>query len=111
MISSITFTYFKSAYLDFNPKQWRLVADIFNDIAMFIDLLAKSPYILCFSAIFRSIVGVAGNATRMQIVLHQTNGNNNLGDIAAKDGAQETLVNLVGLCMNLYLVPILVENS
>ena len=109
MISSIFFTYFKSSDLDYNPKQWRLVADISNDIAMMIDLVAKNPYVLCFSAIFRAICGVAGSATRMQIILHQTNGNDNLGDIAAKDGAQETLVNLVGLCLNLYLVPILAD--
>ena len=109
MISSIFFTYCKSSDLDYNPKQWRLVADISNDFAMMIDLLAKNPFILCFSAIFRAICGVAGSATRMQIILHQTNGNDNLGDIAAKDGAQETLVNLVGLCLNLYLVPILAD--
>ena len=113
MISSILFTYFNSNYLDIHSKQWRLVADIFNDIAILIDILSKSPFILCFSSIFRSIVGVAGGATRMQITLHQASKRNgeNIGDINAKDGAQETFVNLLGLILNLFLVPKITSND
>jgi len=53
------------------------MADALNDIAFFIDLLA--PYLspgmffplTCLSSLLRSLVGVAGGATRMAIVRHQ----------------------------------------
>jgi hypothetical protein len=53
------------------------VADILNDLAFFIELL--SPHLpriffaplACVASLFRSIVGVAGGATRTAITRHQ----------------------------------------
>lgn len=62
--------------LDGQCKKWRLFADILNDLAMGIELLLPyfSSYslgILCISTAMKSIVGVAGGATRAALTQHQ----------------------------------------
>ncbi|VDN32341.1 unnamed protein product, partial [Gongylonema pulchrum] len=69
MVTRILFAWLNSPYLDADCKQWRLVADIFNDLALSLDLVAPIfPHfftlIVCFSSMLRAIVGVAGGATR-----------------------------------------------
>ena len=87
---------------------WRFYADILNDLAISIDLIA--PFfrsfllpITCLSNLCRSIVGVAGGSTRAALTQHQAVAQN-MGDVSAKDGSQETLVNLLALLVNLYLL-------
>ncbi|KAL3102957.1 hypothetical protein niasHT_025865 [Heterodera trifolii] len=58
----------------------------------------------CVASLLRSIVGVAGGATRMAIIRHQAR-RDNLADVAAKDGSQETLVNVLSLLFSLVLLP------
>jgi len=57
--------------LDTQCKKWRLRADAINDLAIFIELLLSIPWVrqfslvvLSFSSCAKSIVGVAGGATR-----------------------------------------------
>lgn len=50
-------------------------------------------------------MGVAGSATRAAVTQHQAR-MNNMGDVSAKDGSQETLVNLLALITSLILLPI-----
>jgi hypothetical protein len=50
------------------------------------------------------VVGVAGGATRMVLTQHQARANNH-ADVAAKDGSQETAVNLAALLAGLVLLP------
>lgn len=57
----------------------------------------------------RSLVGVTGGATRTAITQHQARANN-ISDVAAKDGSQETLVNLLALAVNLAILPLLSED-
>lgn len=62
--------------LDGQCKKWRLFADILNDLAMGLELLLPyfSSYslgILCISTAMKSIVGVAGGATRAALTQHQ----------------------------------------
>jgi hypothetical protein len=40
MLGSIAFTWVQGTDLDNNAKQWRLVADVLNDLAIFVDLLS-----------------------------------------------------------------------
>ena len=94
--------------LDSNLKMWRFYADILNDLATSIDLIA--PFfkhlllpIACLSNLCRSIVGVAGGSTRAALTQHQAIAHN-MGDVSAKDGSQETLVNLLALIVNIYLL-------
>ncbi|KAL2100960.1 hypothetical protein ACEWY4_002721 [Coilia grayii] len=114
MVGRILFAWLKGSKLDSEAKKWRLFADILNDIAMFIEILA--PYyppmftlIACIAGVFKSIVGVAGGATRAALTVHQAR-RNNMADISAKDGSQETLVNLAGLLVSLVLIPLVTDN-
>lgn len=62
-----------------------------------------SVYILCLTTVMRSLVGVAGGATRSAMTLHHAI-RNNMADVSAKDSAQETCVNLLGSCFGLFLL-------
>ena len=69
--------------LDADSKKWRFFADVLNDCALTLELCA--PYavaavggssgimttILCCSGAAKSIVGVAGGATRAALTHHQ----------------------------------------
>ncbi|XP_070704191.1 RUS family member 1 [Pempheris klunzingeri] len=114
MLGRILFAWRKGNKLDSEAKKWRLFADVLNDIAMFMEILA--PYfptcftlIVCTAGIFKSIVGVAGGATRAALTVHQAR-RDNMADISAKDGSQETLVNLAGLLVSLVLIPLVTDN-
>ncbi|CAD5122504.1 unnamed protein product [Dimorphilus gyrociliatus] len=115
MISKIMFTWYTGTNLDDYNKTWRLAADIFNDLSFIVDYsISFFPdfkiYILCISGILKSIVGVSGGATRMAITQHQAR-DNNISDVSAKDGSQETLVNLLGLILSLTVLPLLGNNE
>jgi len=61
--------------------------------------------VLCVAGVGRSLVGVAGGATKAAVAQHQAR-RQNMADLAAKDGSQETVVNLLALCVNLLLLPV-----
>ncbi|CAL1544581.1 unnamed protein product [Lymnaea stagnalis] len=110
MLGRILFAWAKGTGLDCDAKRWRLFADLLNDTAIFLDILAPSfgsyfTIVVCVSGICRSIVGVAGGATRASLTQHQAR-RNNMADVSAKDGSQETLVNLAALICSLILVPL-----
>ncbi|KAI4887702.1 hypothetical protein NFI96_025022 [Prochilodus magdalenae] len=114
MLGRILFAWIKGSKLDSEAKKWRLFADILNDIAMFMEIAAPHfpPFftlIVCIAGVFKSIVGVAGGATRAALTVHQAR-RNNMADISAKDGSQETLVNLAGLLVSLVLIPLVTNN-
>lgn len=110
-VSRVFFAWHKAASLDSFSKQYRLVADVANDACLLLNLLAASWFlkgrfalVLCVGAILRAIVSVAGSATRAAVVVHQAR-NGNVSDVAAKDGSQETAVNLLGLLVGFALIP------
>ncbi|KAK0174933.1 hypothetical protein PV327_010637 [Microctonus hyperodae] len=115
LIGRILFAWWNGSDLDAQSKKWRLFADILNDIAMGIELTL--PYfspssitlILCVSTAMKSIVGVAGGATRAALTQHQAL-TNNLADVSAKDGSQETFVNLVASFVGIFILSTL-QNS
>uniref|UniRef100_A0A3B3WGI6 RUS family member 1 n=1 Tax=Poecilia mexicana TaxID=48701 RepID=A0A3B3WGI6_9TELE len=114
MLGRILFAWRKGSKLDSEAKKWRLFADVLNDIAMFMEILAPHfpacfTLVVCTAGIFKSIVGVAGGATRAALTVHQAR-RDNMADISAKDGSQETLVNLAGLLVSLLLIPLVTDN-
>ncbi|KAF5894736.1 RUS1 family protein C16orf58 [Clarias magur] len=114
MLGRILFAWFKGSKLDSEAKKWRLFADVLNDVAMLMEITAPHfpPFftlIVCIAGVFKSIVGVAGGATRAALTVHQAR-RNNMADISAKDGSQETLVNLGGLLVSLVLIPLVTDN-
>ena len=93
MVGRIAFAWYQGTSLDSNSKMWRLYADILNDLSFFVDLTSPyfprqfSIYFVSFSGLIRSIVGVAGGATRSSLTQHQAI-KNNMADVSAKDGSQ-----------------------
>uniref|UniRef100_A0A2D4NVH3 Uncharacterized protein n=1 Tax=Micrurus surinamensis TaxID=129470 RepID=A0A2D4NVH3_MICSU len=114
MLGRIAFAWSKGSKLDCDAKQWRLFADVLNDVAIFMEIVAPGfpgcfTLIVCASGFFKCIVGVAGGATRAALTMHQAR-RDNMADVSAKDGSQETLVNLAGLLFSLFLIPLVVDN-
>ncbi|XP_005405383.1 PREDICTED: RUS1 family protein C16orf58 homolog [Chinchilla lanigera] len=110
MLGRIVFAWWKGSKLDCNVKQWRLFADILNDAAMFLEIVAPAlPFYFTVtvstSNLAKCIVSVAGGATRAALTVHQAR-RNNMADVSAKDGSQETLVNLAGLLVSLAMLPL-----
>nr|KAF6439886.1 hypothetical protein HJG63_001706 [Rousettus aegyptiacus] len=113
MLGRIVFAWWKGSKLDCNAKQWRLFADILNDAAMFLEIMAPIYPIcftmtVCISNLAKCIVSVAGGATRAALTMHQAR-RNNMADVSAKDSSQETLVNLAGLLVSLLMLPLVSE--
>ncbi|XP_033026698.1 RUS1 family protein C16orf58 homolog isoform X6 [Lacerta agilis] len=114
MLGRILFAWSKGSKLDCDAKQWRLFADVLNDMAILMEILAPAfpacfTLIVCISGFFKCIVGVAGGATRAALTMHQAR-RDNMADVSAKDGSQETLVNLAGLFFSLLLIPLVADN-
>lgn len=58
-------------------KQFRLFADVLNDAALLVGVLASKEYFvvaLCLRSALHALVGVAGAATRAAVVVHQARG-------------------------------------
>ncbi|XP_012277949.1 RUS1 family protein C16orf58 homolog [Orussus abietinus] len=111
MIGRILFAWWNGTDLDAHCKKWRLFADILNDFAMGIELIIPyfstySTLILCTSTAMKSVVGVAGGATRAALTQHQAL-RNNLADVSAKDGSQETFVNLIASFLGILILSLL----
>uniref|UniRef100_A0A4W3GS91 Uncharacterized protein n=1 Tax=Callorhinchus milii TaxID=7868 RepID=A0A4W3GS91_CALMI len=111
MLGRILFAWLKGRSLSVS----RLVADILNDVAILIEIIAPVfpaifTLILCVSGVLKAVVGVAGGATRAALTLHQAR-RDNMADVSAKDGSQETLVNLAGLLFSLFLTPLVTGNA
>lgn len=114
MLGRIVFAWWMGSKMDCNAKQWRLFADILNDIAMFLEIMAPIlPFCftitICISNLAKCLVGVAGGATRAALTMHQAR-RNNMADVSAKDGSQETLVNLAGLLVSLLMLPLVSDS-
>lgn len=109
-LGRILFAWWKGSELDMESKKWRIRADILNDVAMGIEIfcLPRFPpliatYILCATTTMKSIVGVAGGATRSALTQHHAL-RGNLADVSSKDAAQETCVNLIASFVGLLLL-------
>ncbi|XP_022382105.1 RUS1 family protein C16orf58-like isoform X3 [Enhydra lutris kenyoni] len=76
MLGRILFAWWKGTKLDCNAKQWRLFADILNDVAMFLEIIAP------IYPIFFTVIVCTSNL------------------------AKETLVNLAGLLVSLLMLPL-----
>ncbi|XP_066426302.1 RUS family member 1 [Molothrus aeneus] len=111
ILTRIGFVWLQGSHLDCEAKQWRFVADLLNDVALVLEILAPhwlslGPALLVMAAAARCVVGVAGGATRAALAVHQAR-RDNVADVAAKDSSQETLVNGAGLLLSLLLLPLL----
>ncbi|EQC27487.1 hypothetical protein SDRG_14690 [Saprolegnia diclina VS20] len=106
MLGGLFFAYGVGPKFDANVKFWRLYADVINDVGLTLDMLAPfAPrcvtQILCVSSVCKAMCGVAAGATRSSLTAHFAK-TDNMADIAAKEGSQETFVTLLGLLTGMY---------
>lgn len=108
MIFSILFTSKCSFYFGSYVKEWRLFADLINDVALTIDILCPffprslHVYILSLSAICKSMCGISANSTKLCITNHLCLQSNE-ADVNAKESSQETAICLIGLVIGMLL--------
>lgn len=107
MIGGLLFSYYASGYFDSNVKEWRLFADIINDIGLTLEMilpyLSKS-YIIIISMIAtlcKVVCGIAAGATKGCITQHFAK--DNIADLTAKESIQETFVSLLGMILGIFL--------
>ena len=105
MVGGLVFTLVKGRHLDAEAKQWRLFADLANNVGMAMELAAPLANdrgwflaLACAGSVARSLCGCAAGATRAALTQHFARARN-AADIAAKEGSQETAVTLVGMCV------------
>ncbi|EFN54602.1 hypothetical protein CHLNCDRAFT_135084 [Chlorella variabilis] len=108
MLGGILFASTQGSGLDCYAKQWRLLADVMNDIGLALELaspLLPGAFLLlaCLGSLARAVTGVAGSATRMALTQHFAL-QRNAADIAAKEGSQETAVTLVGMVLGMAFI-------
>mmetsp|Transcript_29202 Transcript_29202/g.93835 ORF Transcript_29202/g.93835 Transcript_29202/m.93835 type:complete len:477 (-) Transcript_29202:141-1571(-) len=103
MLGGLLFTAFASSSFGIDIKRWRLFADLINDVALLLDMLAPAypdlflP-IICLSSVFKAMCGVAAGACNTAIVQHWA-ARGNIADVGAKTGAQHTFVSVLALPM------------
>lgn len=116
-MTSILFASHAAPRISSEVKYYRFLADVVNDAAFVLDLLAPalasssrlpsalsllplSPraLVLCTSSMLRAICGVAGGSSKAVLSTHFARNNpESVGDLNAKDGSQETVVGLLGM--------------
>ncbi|WPT16649.1 Protein root UVB sensitive 3 [Picochlorum sp. SENEW3] len=98
----------KSSSFDSHSKQWRLAADICNDIALTLQICApffdKHKFLIMYllGAVCQAVTGVAGSSTRMALTQHFAL-QQNAANVAACESAQETAITAIGLLLGLLL--------
>ncbi|CAM9489017.1 unnamed protein product [Ectocarpus sp. 4 AP-2014] len=103
MIGSLLFSYAASSHMDSNIKEWRLFADIANDVGLTLDLVApvfrgNFAVVSSLATVFKALCGVAAGCTKTSITSHFAL-KQNMADISAKENAQETAVNVCGMLL------------
>ncbi|CAI6335174.1 unnamed protein product [Periconia digitata] len=101
-LGTIYFAHLIGTSIEAECKAYRLGADVLTDAAMVLDCM--SPYfpgevrflVLCCSSVMFSAAGVAGGASKSSLSGHFAKWNN-LGELNAKDGSQETVISLMGM--------------
>lgn len=90
-------------------KMFRLLADIFNDVAMVLDCLspafpkAARVLVLSGSSVLRALCGVAAGSAKASLSAHFAR-TNNLAELNAKDSSQETVISLLGMAAGSVVV-------
>lgn len=121
-LTSILFASHAAPRISSDVKYYRFLADVVNDTAFLLDLLAPtlptsfglsvsfitrmplpltlSPRViaLCSSSMLRAVCGVAGGSSKAVLSAHFARNNpESVGDLNAKDGSQETVIGLLGM--------------
>lgn len=106
MIGGLVFSYCASHLFDAHVKEFRLFADLINDVALTLDMLAPyfSSLLLVSSAstLCKTLCGMSAAATKANITQYFAI-EGNMADLNAKESTQETLVSLIGMLCGVTL--------
>jgi hypothetical protein len=116
MLGGIAFAHAQGSGFDGCAKQWRLFADVTNDLAMALDLaspLFPKAFLLmaCLGSLARAMTSVAGGATRAALTQHFARSSGRAADVAAKEQSQETAVTIVGMLIGMVLIRMCKESQ
>lgn len=112
MMGGLVFSYVASSCFDTHVKEFRLFADVINDVALTLDMLASYAgpngrlYILSLSTIGKTMCGISAGATKGRITQHFSR-HGNMADLTAKESTQETLVSLLGMIGGVWMANLL----
>jgi hypothetical protein len=108
MVGGLMFSYFASPHFDALVKEFRLFADLINDVGLTLDMAAPLVPsrlllpLLSLSTLSKTMCGMSAGATKSSITVHLAK-EGNMADLNAKEGTQETLVSLLGMLMGVQL--------
>jgi hypothetical protein len=108
MVGGLIFSYYASPHFDANVKEFRLFADLINDVGLTLDMMAPlvpSSWLLGImsaSTLSKTMCGMSAGATKSSITVHLAV-EGNIADLNAKEGTQETLVSLLGMLLGVQL--------
>jgi hypothetical protein len=99
-LATILFAWLASSSLGAEPQKYRLLADLFNDLALLSDctvprILAYRLPLLCFSGVSRALCGVIANGVGATMTAHFAK-RGNLADVSAKSASLGTVAQLLG---------------
>jgi len=113
---SLIFAYFYAESFEVDIKEWRLLADVLNNIGLTLDLLTGWVGTRFFfalasmSALAKALCGLVAGATKARIAEHFAR-DGHLADVVSKEGTQETAVSLVGLLLGMAVSQLLSAES
>lgn len=114
MVGGLMFSYSTSSLFDSYVKEFRLFADVINDVGLTLDMVApyvgtdRVLYVTSMGTICKVMCGIAAGATKGSITQHFCL-RGNMADLNAKEGTQETLVSLIGMMLGIALARYLHE--
>ena len=105
MIGSLLFTSLYSQSFGQNIKSYRLFADLINNVGITLEMVAPLYprhflLLVCFASVFKALCGVAAGACGAAINEHWGGIGNNISEVLAKNGAQHSIVSLLGLLLS-----------
>jgi hypothetical protein len=118
MVGGLVFSYSCSPQFDTHVKEFRLFADVINDVALSLDMVAPyfgrsgrygyyTLWILSASTLCKTMCGMSAGATKGRISQHFARHNGNMADLTAKESTQETLVSLLGMIGGIWVARLL----
>lgn len=112
MIGSLLCAYWYSESFEVYTKEWRLFADVLNNIGLTLDLVSSlipSQYFFVLtsvSTLSKSCCGLIAGATKAKISAHFAL-SGHLSDVTVKESTQETAVALCGLVLGTILTKVI----
>lgn len=105
MIGSLIFTSLYAQSFGQNVKSYRLFADLINNVGITLEMVAPLYprhflLLVCFASVFKALCGVAAGACGAAINEHWGGISNNISEVLAKNGAQHSIISLLGLLLS-----------